>query len=352
MCPRCAPILQKWCRVRDLNPRPSDCKPRLLCPRCAPNWGGVQDRATAMERDLDDAWSRTLKPPAEGRLEVRDSRVAGLVLRMTAAGAATWSIRARTKDGKQTRPKLGACPAWASPMPARPPRRRWPAHPQPLKPPPPMPSDRSEHRGLHRFGAPRHPVEKLERSGRARDASSCGPCYGGPRRRWESHIEPTRKQDRQVRSPWISKAFCTGGHSRNLHVATSKGHRHRLASAPTKVESESHRPFFATSVLSRRLRGHGPIHLIAVGYHLLHVGPLAHPLLHLPPHLSAVGHLLLHGHAGHGVSLHALRRRGSPCGRRRTGVPLRRAGRKSCRQHHCEHRATAGLRSCHCHFLR
>lgn len=64
-----------------------------------------------MKRDLNDAWLRTVKPPADGRLEMRDSRVAGLVLRMTAAGAATWSVRTRTKDGKQTRPKLGAYPA-------------------------------------------------------------------------------------------------------------------------------------------------------------------------------------------------------------------------------------------------
>lgn len=64
-----------------------------------------------MKRDLNDAWLRTVKPPAEGRLEMRDSRVAGLVLRMTAAGAATWSVRTRTKDGKQTRPKLGSYPA-------------------------------------------------------------------------------------------------------------------------------------------------------------------------------------------------------------------------------------------------
>jgi integrase len=35
----------------------------------------------------------------------------GLVLRMTPTGAATWSVRTRTADGKQTRPKLGTWPA-------------------------------------------------------------------------------------------------------------------------------------------------------------------------------------------------------------------------------------------------
>ena len=84
-----------------------------VCPR---ERAGAQTAAPAMEwgtmkRDLNDVWLRTLKPPAEGRLELRDSRVAGLVLRMTAAGAATWCVRSRTKDGKQTRPKLGAYPA-------------------------------------------------------------------------------------------------------------------------------------------------------------------------------------------------------------------------------------------------
>jgi hypothetical protein len=64
-----------------------------------------------MRRDLNDAWLRTLRPPASGRVELRDTRVMGLVLRMTPTGAATWSVRTRTADGKQTRPKLGTWPA-------------------------------------------------------------------------------------------------------------------------------------------------------------------------------------------------------------------------------------------------
>ena len=61
-----------------------------------------------MKREINDAWLRTLEPPAAGRLEVRDARVPGLVLRMTPGGAASWSVRARTRDGKQTRPRLGS----------------------------------------------------------------------------------------------------------------------------------------------------------------------------------------------------------------------------------------------------
>lgn len=64
-----------------------------------------------MRRELTDAWLRGLEPPATGRLEVWDSRVSGLVLRLTPSGVATWSIRGRTAEGKRTRPKLGSWPA-------------------------------------------------------------------------------------------------------------------------------------------------------------------------------------------------------------------------------------------------
>ena len=65
-----------------------------------------------MQPDLTDAFLQSVKPPEPGgRLELRDSRVPGLVLRMTATGTATWSVRSRTKDGRQTRPKLGTWPA-------------------------------------------------------------------------------------------------------------------------------------------------------------------------------------------------------------------------------------------------
>jgi integrase len=64
-----------------------------------------------MQRDINDAWLRVQRPPAAGRLEVWDTRVTGLVLRITPSGAASWSVRLRTKDGKRTRPTLGAWPA-------------------------------------------------------------------------------------------------------------------------------------------------------------------------------------------------------------------------------------------------
>ena len=61
-----------------------------------------------MKRDLNDAWLRGLKPPEAGRLEIWDTRVVGLVLRLTPSGAASWSVRARTRAGKRTRLGLGA----------------------------------------------------------------------------------------------------------------------------------------------------------------------------------------------------------------------------------------------------
>jgi integrase len=64
-----------------------------------------------MKRDLTDAFLRTLTPPESGRVEIRDTRVQGLTLRLTKGGAASWSVRALTRDGKHTRPRLGTYPA-------------------------------------------------------------------------------------------------------------------------------------------------------------------------------------------------------------------------------------------------
>ena len=58
-----------------------------------------------------DTHLRGLLPPATGRVEVADTKVAGLVFRLTSAGKASWSARARTHDGKQTRVTLGEWPA-------------------------------------------------------------------------------------------------------------------------------------------------------------------------------------------------------------------------------------------------
>ncbi len=59
------------------------------------------------KRLLNDAWLRAVQPPADGRLEVGDTHVPGLVFRLTKAGAASWVFRGRTRDGRSTRIKLG-----------------------------------------------------------------------------------------------------------------------------------------------------------------------------------------------------------------------------------------------------
>jgi hypothetical protein len=64
-----------------------------------------------MKRELNDAWLRSVKPPATDRLEIRDTEVTGLVLRVTPNGAMIWCARTRTNDANQTRPKLGSYPA-------------------------------------------------------------------------------------------------------------------------------------------------------------------------------------------------------------------------------------------------
>lgn len=52
---------------------------------------------------LDDRTIRSLRPPASGRFEVRDSKVRGLVLRVTPAGVKTFSVVYRTKVGQVAR---------------------------------------------------------------------------------------------------------------------------------------------------------------------------------------------------------------------------------------------------------
>ena len=60
-----------------------------------------------MKRELTDAFLRALRPPAQGRVEVHDTRMPGLVFRITPAGSKTWVYRGRTRDGRATRIKLG-----------------------------------------------------------------------------------------------------------------------------------------------------------------------------------------------------------------------------------------------------
>lgn len=63
-----------------------------------------------MRRDITDLYLQSLKPPVSGRLEIHDARVNGLMMRVTAAGVSTWSVRHRLANGKRVRPSLGRWP--------------------------------------------------------------------------------------------------------------------------------------------------------------------------------------------------------------------------------------------------
>jgi integrase len=72
----------------------------------------IYKRTQDLQRDITDAWLRSVKPPPKGnRLLVWDTRQPLLLLRLTAGGTATWSVRVRTRDGKRTQPTLGRWPA-------------------------------------------------------------------------------------------------------------------------------------------------------------------------------------------------------------------------------------------------
>jgi integrase len=64
-----------------------------------------------MQRNPNDTFLRNIKPPERGRIELRDTWVRGLVLRLTATGAATWSMGALNRAFKHTRVNLGTYPA-------------------------------------------------------------------------------------------------------------------------------------------------------------------------------------------------------------------------------------------------
>ena len=75
-----------------------------------PERSGSGSEGPAVHRDLTDAFLRTLRPPATGRLELRDARTPNLLLRVTARSM-VWAVRARTRDGKRTNVTLGRYPA-------------------------------------------------------------------------------------------------------------------------------------------------------------------------------------------------------------------------------------------------
>jgi integrase len=63
-----------------------------------------------MVRDITDLFLQGLAPPVTGRLEIHDTRVIGLTLRLTASGIATWTVRDRLGDGKRPQPAIGHWP--------------------------------------------------------------------------------------------------------------------------------------------------------------------------------------------------------------------------------------------------
>ena len=63
------------------------------------------------EEAAAEAWLRAGRPPAAGRLEVRDQVCAGLVLRLTANGTASWSTRGLLPDGRHGGVSLGVWPS-------------------------------------------------------------------------------------------------------------------------------------------------------------------------------------------------------------------------------------------------
>ena len=64
-----------------------------------------------MQRQLTAAFLRSVKPPASGRLEISDTRCAGLAFRVTPRGIRSWAFRCRI-DGKERRLLIGPYPAF------------------------------------------------------------------------------------------------------------------------------------------------------------------------------------------------------------------------------------------------
>jgi integrase len=65
--------------------------------------------AADFTRNFQTSLKRLALQPGD-RVEIRDDDVSGLILRVAANGKASWFLRTRTQDGKQTRPKLGDYP--------------------------------------------------------------------------------------------------------------------------------------------------------------------------------------------------------------------------------------------------
>jgi integrase len=63
-----------------------------------------------MQHDLTDRYLKSLKAPSVGRLEVSDTKRAGLRLRLYATGKAIWMYEKRVKGGPKRKHTLGAWP--------------------------------------------------------------------------------------------------------------------------------------------------------------------------------------------------------------------------------------------------
>lgn len=63
-----------------------------------------------MQRELNDRYLKSLKPPETGRLEISDTRRVGLRFRLSASGKAVWMYEKRVKGGLKRKHTLGAWP--------------------------------------------------------------------------------------------------------------------------------------------------------------------------------------------------------------------------------------------------
>lgn len=67
-----------------------------------------------MKMELTEGHLKTLKPPAEGRVEISDAKRAGLRLRVYATGRAVWMYEKRVKGGAKRKHTLGTYCIWNS----------------------------------------------------------------------------------------------------------------------------------------------------------------------------------------------------------------------------------------------
>ncbi len=63
-----------------------------------------------MQHDLTDRYLKALKAPTSGRIEVSDTKRAGLRFRLSASGNAVWMYEKRVKGGPKRKHTLGAWP--------------------------------------------------------------------------------------------------------------------------------------------------------------------------------------------------------------------------------------------------